>query len=87
LAKCTQRNLIAILQESPHLSIWQMERLSVALLFKQASFRSGIRPRDSARRKQIARPQIASIACVMREQLRQRPVEITKVASPKQTWL
>jgi len=51
------------------------------LHLEQASLRSLFSAGNSSRSQQVARPQVATIACVMCQQLADAPVEIAQIAA------
>src|SRR5262245_62331379 len=81
LAIPAKYHLVAVLQEPARLARRQVDRLGASPgQFDQTAQAVFRRARDRAARDQVARPQVATVARVMREHLRERPVEVPRIA-------
>lgn len=81
LAISAKGDRVAVFEKRASLSGGQVDGFRPVLHLEETAFGSLLRARDCARCKQVARAEVATIARVMSEQLRQAPIEIAKVSS------
>src|SRR5262245_46653508 len=81
-AMAAQDHLVARLQEAPRLAARQRQRLGAAPgELDQAAAVLLRRPRDGAARDQVAGAQVAAVRAVVRDPLREGPVDVAQVAA------
>jgi hypothetical protein len=81
LTVCAKRHAIAIFEEPSEFARGQPKRLRIAPELEQTTFRSGLGARDRASGEQISGAQIATVACVVREQLGKGPIKMAEIAA------
>src|SRR5215831_11940580 len=81
LAVAAQDHLVAVLQEAALFAARERQRLgSPPGELDQAAAVLLLGARDRAARDQVARPQVAPVRAVVRDHLRERPVDVAQVA-------
>src|SRR3954465_10363501 len=82
-----QEHLVAVLKKASLFTGLEAHRpLSTLGGFEQAAAASLIGCRDCARAEEIARPEIAAVAGVVRNHLRNRPIHVPGAAQRQSVW-
>ncbi|SPE17970.1 exported hypothetical protein [Candidatus Sulfotelmatomonas gaucii] len=79
--ECAEGDLVAVFKKHAGLSARQLNRLRIVLHLKQAALGARAGTGDGAGGEQVAGLQIAAIARVVRDQLRNRPIEIAQISA------